>query len=97
MEKQDVSKGEPDGDMPSDSPFSFTLQGIADNLPSFCAQYIELPNLCNTGKIPRNKLIRKLDIGDKDIYKEYYILLPQQRVENPLDRAATENGVFAAV
>ena len=50
--------------------------------------------LLGSGKIPKSKLIRKLEAGDRDIY---YILLPLQGAENPLDRAATEDGISAAV
>lgn len=42
--------GEPDGNMPKDSPFSFTLQRAADIPPSFFVRYLELPCLCNIGK-----------------------------------------------
>ena len=52
--------------------------------------------LLGYGKHPKSRLLKKLEAGDRDIYKEN-ILLPLQGAENPLDRAATENGVFAAV
>ena len=45
-----TKKGEPDGNTPKDSPFSFTLQKAADIPPSFSVQYSAQPCLCNTGK-----------------------------------------------
>ena len=46
--------------------------------------------LLGYGKHPKSRLVKKLEAG-------VYILLPLQGAENPLDRAATEDGVFAAV
>ena len=43
-------KGEPYGNMPKDSSFSFTLQRAVDSSPSFSSRCSALPSLCNNRK-----------------------------------------------
>lgn len=53
--------------------------------------------LLGYGKRPKSRLLRKLEAGDRDIYREYVSYCPLPGTEGQINRKTQKNGIFTAL